>query len=245
MTTRIPPRSDGRRADQLREVVITRGYTDAAPGSVLMRIGRTMVLCTASIQEAVPSWREPSGLGWVTAEYEMLPASTGQRRSRPRPQPDGRSTEIQRLIGRVLRSVVDFAKLGPRTIWLDCDVIQADGGTRAAAITGAYVALADAVRQLKKQKRIAVSPVIAPVAAISVGRVSGKLLLDLDYREDSSAEVDFNVAMTGTGRLIEVQGGGEGNTFTRRELDRMLLLGGRGIRQLIARQERALAGRKK
>jgi len=238
-------RSEGRRADQLREVAITRGYTDAADGSVLMRMGRTMVLCTASVQEAVPSWREPSGLGWVTAEYEMLPASTGQRRPRSRPLPDGRATEIQRLIGRVLRSAVDMAKLGPRTIWLDCDVLQADGGTRAAAITGAYVALADAVRQLRRQKRIAASPVIAPVAAVSVGRVKGRLLLDLDYREDSAAEVDFNVAMTGSGRLVEVQGGGEGSTFARTELDRMLRLAARGIRQLIARQEQALAGRKR
>jgi len=241
MAIRKPKRSEGRRANQLRTLKITRGYTQAAPGSVLIQTGQTVVLCTATIDEKLPEWREASGLGWVTAEYDMLPGSTGRRRKRQRLRTDGRATEIQRLIGRVIRSVVDFEKLGPRTIWLDCDVIQADGGTRTAAITGAYVAMADAVRQLRREKRIRVTPIVEPVAAVSTGKVGGRLVLDLDYEEDSSAEVDFNVAMTGSGKFVEVQGGAEGNTFTRDELDRMLALAAGGIRKLIAGQKRALA----
>jgi len=206
-----------------------------------MRLGDTMVLCTASIEESVPEWRKPSDLGWVTAEYDMLPGSTGQRRPRQRQRLDGRSTEIQRLIGRALRSVVDFRRLGPRTIWLDCDVLQADGGTRVTAITGAYVALADAVRWLLAHKAITVSPLREPIAAISVGKVDGRILLDLDYAEDARAEVDFNVAMTASGKLVEVQGGAEGSTFTRAELSRMLKVAASGIRQLVAAQRKALA----
>jgi len=210
---------------------------------VLIQLGETMVLCTATLEESVPEWREESGLGWVTAEYDMLPGSTGKRRPRARVRADGRATEIQRLIGRSLRSIVDFAKLGPRSIWLDCDVLQADGGTRSAAITGAYIALADAVGQLLKQGAIPESPLRGAVAAVSAGKVGGRILLDLDYAEDSRAEVDFNVVMTGSGELVEVQGGGEGATFTRADLDRMLRSAAGGIRQLVAAQQRALSRR--
>ena len=234
-------RTGGRRADQLRPLTITRGYTKGVAGSVLIRFGDTMVLCTACVEESVPKWREPSGLGWITAEYDMLPGSTGKRRPRARVKLDGRATEIQRLIGRSLRGVVDFAGLGPRTIWLDCDVLQADGGTRSASITGAYVAMADAVRSLLDQGLINKSPLREPVAAVSAGKVGGRILLDLDYAEDSKAEVDFNVVMTASGQLVEVQGGAEGGTFTRAELDRMLQTAAGGIRQLVAAQKRALA----
>mgnify|MGYP002623643022 FL=1 len=220
---------------------MTRGYTKFSPGSVLMRAGDTVVLCTASIEEGVPKWMEGKGRGWVTAEYDMLPGSTGQRRDRGRKKVDGRSTEIQRLIGRVIRAIVDFEKLGERCIWLDCDVLQADGGTRTAAITGAYVALADAVAQLRREKKIRQSPIIEPVAAVSVGKVGGRVLVDLDYSEDSRAEVDFNVAMTASGKYVEVQGSAEGSTFTRSELDRMLRAASTGIKQLITKQRTALA----
>jgi len=238
-------RAEGRQATKLRSLEIIRGYTQAAPGSVLIRVGDTAVLCTACVEESVPKWREGSGAGWVTAEYDMLPGSTGKRRPRQRLRTDGRATEIQRVIGRVLRSIVDLEQLGPRTIWLDCDVIQADGGTRTAAITGAYVALADAVRWLRAEKKIRKSPIIDPVAAVSVGKVDGRILLDLDYAEDVRAEVDFNVAMTHSGKFVEVQGTAEGGTFTRAELDRMLRAAATGIRQLIAIQKRALARRKR
>ncbi|HSW44624.1 MAG TPA: ribonuclease PH [Phycisphaerae bacterium] len=237
-------RPDGRRANELRPVTITRGYTQGPPGSVMIRQGGTMVLCTACVEESVPEWRKASGLGWVTAEYDMLPGSTGRRRPRQRIRPDGRSTEIQRLIGRVLRSVVDSARLGPRSIWIDCDVIQADGGTRSAAITGAFVAAIDAVRWLLARNLICESPLIEPVAAISVGRIDGQILLDLDYAEDSRAEVDFNVAMTASGKLVEVQASAEGGTFSRADLDRMLALAAGGIRKLVATQRKALAGKK-
>jgi len=238
-------RSDGRTATKLRKVEITRGYTKSPAGSVLIRVGDTVVLCTASVEESLPRWREDSGVGWVTAEYDMLPGSTDRRRSRQRSRHDGRSTEIQRLIGRVLRGIVNFDLLGPRTIWLDCDVIQADGGTRTAAITGAYVALADAIRWLKAEKKITKSPIIEPVAAVSVGMVDGQVLLDLDYSEDARADVDFNVAMTGSGKFVEIQGTAEGGVFTRDDLDRMLRVAATGIKQLIAHQKRALAKRKK
>ena len=212
---------------------------------MLIRTGDTAVLCTASIEEGVPDWMKGKGRGWVSAEYDMLPGSTSQRRQRSRKQVDGRATEIQRLIGRALRAVVDFEALGERCIWLDCDVMQADGGTRTASITGAYVALCDAVRWLQQQKLITKSPVIEPVAAVSVGKVDGKVLLDLNYAEDVGAQVDFNVAMTASGEFVEVQGSAEGETFSRSELDRMLRLADSGIRQLIAVQERALATRPK
>lgn len=234
-------RHDGRRADELRPLEITRGYTRNCPGSVLIRTGETAVICTATVEESVPEWMRGKGRGWVTAEYDMLPGSTGERRPRSRKKLDGRTSEIQRLIGRVLRSVVDMEKLGERCIWLDCDVLQADGGTRTAAITGAYVALADAVTSLKQDGRLMHSPLIEPVAAVSVGKVNGRILLDLDYEEDSRAEVDFNVAMTASGRFVEVQGCAEGAPFERAELDRMIESAGRGIRKLVTGQRKALA----
>jgi ribonuclease PH len=236
-------RVDGRRPNELRPVQILRGYTKFAPGSVLIRAGDTAVLCTACIEESVPEWMKGKGKGWVTAEYDMLPGSTGQRKNRSRKGVDGRATEIQRLIGRVLRSVIDFKALGERAIWLDCDVLQADGGTRTAAITGAYVALCDAVSTLLKAKLIAKSPIREAVAAVSVGKVGGRLLLDLNYAEDSKAEVDANIAMTASGQFIEVQASAEGKTYTRRELDGLLKLGERGIRELMTAQQRALQGR--
>jgi ribonuclease PH len=221
-------------------VEIVRGYTDFAPGSVLMSMGGTRVLCAASIEQGVPEWREPSGKGWLTAEYDMLPSATSRRRQRNRTRIDGRTQEIQRLIGRVLRAVVDMDKLGQRTVWIDCDVLQADGGTRTAAITGAFVALTDALAFARKEQLISQWPISDNVAAISVGRVGRRLLLDLDYQEDSAAEVDLNVAMTGSGQLIEIQGTGESATFSRDELDRMLALAARGVRQLIKLQRQSL-----
>lgn len=236
-------RSDGRRVDELRPVQIVRGYTRCSPGSVLIHTGDTVVLCTASVAEAVPEWLAGKGRGWVTAEYDMLPGSTGQRRDRSRKRLDGRTTEIQRMIGRVLRAVVDMQALGERCIWLDCDVIQADGGTRTAAITGTFVALCDAVQWMRKQGMIDRSPIVEPVAAVSVGKVNGRVLIDLDYSEDSRAQVDLNVAMTASGKLVEVQGTGEGGAFTREELDRMLDRAAVGIRRLIEAQRRALRRR--
>ena len=234
-------RSDGRQPDELRKITIHRGFTDAAPGSVLIKAGQTHVLCTASVEEAVPPWREKSGLGWLTAEYDMLPASTGSRRPRNRGgKIDGRVQEIQRLIGRSLRSIVDLKKLGPRTIWIDCDVLQADGGTRTASITAAYVALADAVAWLRKRKKLRASPLVDSVAAISVGIVKGRPLLDLNYVEDVAAEVDFNVVQTGRGRFVEVQGTGEESTFTRADMDRMLALAEKGIHRLRTMQAKIL-----
>jgi len=240
------PRSDGRKTDQLRPVTIHRGFTASAPGSVLIKTGGTHVLCTACVEEAVPEWREKSGLGWLTAEYDMLPASTGQRRPRNRGgKIDGRVQEIQRLIGRSLRAIVDMKKLGRRTIWVDCDVIQADGGTRTASITGAYVAVVDAVADLKRRKKLRTNPIIDSVAAVSVGLVEGRPLLDLNYVEDKDAEVDFNVVRTGRGRFVEVQGTGEAATFTRAEMDKMLALAEKGIAQLQMLQREAIAtGRK-
>ena len=235
-------RVDGRKADELRKVELVRGFTESAAGSVLIRVGRTHVLCTASIEEKVPLWREASGLGWVTAEYEMLPASTGQRRQRNREgRIDGRTQEIQRLIGRSLRAVVDMGKLGRRTIWLDCDVLQADGGTRTAGITGAYVALVDAIRVLESRGEIDSNPVLDSVAAVSVGFVGGRALLDLCYEEDHVAEVDFTVVQTGRGRFVEVQGTAEAGTFTASEMSRVLKLAGCGIRDLHRIQQTALS----
>ena len=224
---------------------ITRGYTASAPGSVLIRAGRTVVLCTACWEEGVPRWRAGQGTGWVTAEYDMLPGSTGERRGRNRGKIDGRTQEIQRLIGRSLRAIVDLDVLGENSILIDCDVIEADGGTRTASITGAYVALCDAVRVARRNRWITQSPVVDEVAAISVGIVKGRALLDLDYSEDVQADVDMNVVMTGQGQYIEVQGTGEGATFSRSELDKLLRLGSRGIRQLVEMQRGALRKRLK
>nr|WP_315194400.1 ribonuclease PH [uncultured Aquabacterium sp.] len=236
-------RSQGRAADALRPLTLTRGYTIHAEGSVLICFGDTKVLCTASVEEKVPPHKRGSGEGWVTAEYGMLPRSTHTRSDREaaRGKQSGRTQEIQRLIGRSLRAVVDLAKLGERSIVIDCDVIQADGGTRTAAITGAYVALTDAVNGLIAAGKIAASPILHPVAAISVGIVDGTPLLDLEYTEDSSCDTDMNVVMTGAGHFVEVQGTAEGVAFTRTEMDQLLALADKGIRELITAQATALS----
>ena len=237
------PRHDGRRPAELRAVEITRGYTRNAPGSVLIQTGKTIVLCTACWQTGVPRWRERTGTGWVTAEYDMLPGATGSRRPRNRTRIDGRTQEIQRLIGRSLRAVTDLDALGENSILIDCDVLQADGGTRTASITGAYVALYDAVRVAVRSKWIKDSPIKEPVAAVSVGLVKDRMLLDLDYEEDASARVDMNVVMTGSGRFVEVQGTGEESTFTRAELDRLLRMAATGVKRLVELQADALRKR--
>ncbi len=236
-------RHDGRKAADLRPIEITRGYTNNAAGSVLIRTGGTVVLCTACFEPKVPGWKKGQGSGWVTAEYDMLPGATNERRRRNRGKIDGRTQEIQRLIGRSLRAVVDLDALGENSILLDCDVLQADGGTRTASVTGAYVALCDCVRVARKNKWITETPVVDAVAAISVGRVKGRALLDLDYPEDSTAEVDMNVVMTGSGKFVEVQGTGEGATFDRKDLDKLLRLASRGIKQLVEIQTKALRKR--
>ena len=232
----------GRAFDSLRPVRITRHYTAYAEGSVLIEFGGTRVLCTASVEEKVPPHKRGSGEGWVTAEYGMLPRATHTRgdREAARGKQSGRTQEIQRLIGRSLRAVFDLGALGERTIHLDCDVIQADGGTRTASITGAFVAAQDAVSWLLAQGRIAASPIIGPVAAISVGIVAGVPLLDLDYDEDSACDTDMNVVMTGAGHFVEVQGTAEGAAFSRAEMDRLLQLADKGIGELIELQRQSL-----
>jgi ribonuclease PH len=236
-------RTQGRAADALRPVKIQRRYTRHAEGSVLVCFGDTQVLCTASVDERVPPHKRGSGEGWVTAEYGMLPRSTHTRSDREaaRGKQSGRTQEIQRLIGRSLRAVFDLGKLGERTIALDCDVLQADGGTRTAAITGAFVAAHDAVGWLLAQERIEASPIADFVAAVSVGIVDGTPLLDLEYVEDSACDTDMNVVMTGAGHFVEVQGTAEGAAFTRAQMDALLELAGRGIAQLVEAQRRALA----
>jgi ribonuclease PH len=234
-------RSDNRAADQLRPIEVTRGFTGSAPGSVYIKAGRTTILCTASVDEDVPPWKRnaENPTGWVTAEYNMLPGSTSPRKRRERNRVDGRSTEIQRLIGRSLRSVVDFSALGARTITVDCDVLEADGGTRTLSITGGYIALADAVKSLGD---VSGRPILkANVAAISVGVFKGEALLDLCYEEDAAAEVDMNVVMTGEGEYVEVQGTAEGQTFGREMLNRQLDLAEKGIRDLVELQNRLLS----
>ncbi|MBI0409458.1 MAG: ribonuclease PH [Nitrosomonadaceae bacterium] len=228
---------------QLRPVKITRHYTKHADGAVLIECGDTKVLCTASVDEKVPPFLRGKGQGWLTAEYGMLPCSTGERMQREaaKGKQSGRTMEIQRLIGRALRSVVDLGKLGERTIQIDCDVIQADGGTRTASITGAYVALHDAVERLLQRKLLGSTPILDQVAAVSVGIYQGVPVLDLDYPEDSSCDTDMNVVMTGHLGLVEVQGTAEGVTFDRQELNAMLDLAQQGIQQLIAFQKAALA----
>ena len=235
-------RSAGRPADALRPVTIQRGYTVHAEGSVLVAFGDTKVLCTASVEEKVPPHKRGSGEGWVTAEYGMLPRSTHTRSDREaaRGKQSGRTQEIQRLIGRSLRTVFDLHALGERSILLDCDVLQADGGTRTAAITGAFVAAHDAVSFLLKQGRIAKSPIRDFVAAVSVGIVQGTPLLDLEYTEDSTCDTDMNVVMTGGGGFVEVQGTAEGAAFSRAEMDLLLGLAGKGIAELVALQKQAL-----
>ena len=237
-------RSGGRAADQLRPVRLTRGYTVHAEGSVLVEFGATRVLCTASVEEKVPGHKRGSGEGWVTAEYGMLPRATHTRSDREasRGKQSGRTQEIQRLIGRSLRAVFDLKKLGERTIQLDCDVLQADGGTRTAAITGAYVAAHDAITRLIAEGKLAESPLLAAVAAISVGVVDGTPLLDLEYTEDSACDTDMNVVMTGVGHFVEVQGTAEGKAFSRAEMNALLALAEKGIGELMAAQQHSLAG---
>jgi len=236
-------RNGARAPDQLRPVRITRGYTVHAEGSVLIEFGGTKVLCTASVEEKVPPHKRGSGEGWVTAEYGMLPRATHTRSDREaaRGKQSGRTQEIQRLIGRSMRAVFDLKKLGERTLQLDCDVLQADGGTRTAAITGAFVAAQDAVNQLLAAGKITESPIVASVAAISVGVVQGTVLLDLEYTEDSACDTDMNVVMTGAGHFVEVQGTAEGVAFSRADMDAMLSLAEKGITELMALQQLSLS----
>jgi len=240
---RTTDRGDGRATDELRPAEFARDFTVFAPGSVLVSMGRTRVLCTASVEERVPPWMRGSGKGWVTAEYSLLPGSTGERVSREaaKGKQSGRTQEIQRLIGRSLRSVCDMAVLGELQITVDCDVIQADGGTRTASICGAYVALHDALSRLIQKGTLRANPLTEAVAAVSVGVVEGVCMLDLPYEEDSRAEVDMNVVMTSSGRFIEVQGTAEGMPFTKGELDEMLSLAEHGIAQLLDLQTETLA----
>lgn len=234
-------RSDGRTEDnQLRPFEVQRGFTKNAPGSVLISCGKTVVLCTASVESNVPPWLEGKGKGWVTAEYNMLPGSTSPRKRRDRTKVDGRTTEIQRLIGRSLRSVVDLEKLGEQMITVDCDVLDADGGTRTTSITGAFIALVDAIRSIEQFAGGSETPLTDNVAAISVGIVDGRPVLDLDYTEDFAAAVDMNVVMTGRGRFVEVQGTGEEATFDETELHALLGLAKQGIADITQLQRREL-----
>jgi ribonuclease PH len=235
-------RIDGRKADELRKLKITRNYIKSAEGSVMIQMGDTWVICTATVENSVPPFLRGKGTGWVTAEYAMLPRSSGQRIQRERSKVGGRTHEIQRLIGRALRSVVDMKALGERSVLIDCDVVQADGGTRTASITGAYIALVDALRHVKKQGLIENVPVLDHLAAVSVGIVEGKPMLDLCYEEDSSAEVDMNLVMTGKGGIVEIQGTAEGEPFSKAELGKLLALGEKGIKTLIKKQKEILKG---
>jgi len=237
-----PGRSYGRAPNGLRPTTIEPGFVRTATGSALISVGETRVICTASAETRVPKWMAGKGRGWVTAEYGMLPASTGERKQRDvsKGRPDGRTVEIQRLIGRSLRSVVDFDALGENTIWIDCDVLQADGGTRTASITGAYVALALACTALRERELVTAWPLTGTLAAISAGVVDGVPLLDLDYVEDSSAEVDANVVMTGEGGLVEVQATAERTPLSRAHLDELLALAAGGIDELRAIQDAAI-----
>jgi len=238
----FPMRPSGRQNNELRQVTITRNYTKHAEGSVLIEMGDTKVLCTASVEERIPQFLRGKGEGWVTAEYGMLPRSTGSRMGREaaRGKQSGRTQEIQRLIGRSLRASIDLKALGERSITIDCDVIQADGGTRTASITGAFVALQDAIDSLISQKKIKKNPLLGQVAAISVGIYNGEPVLDLDYAEDSNAETDMNVVMNEAGAYIEIQGTAEGHAFQPNELQAMLAIAGEGIADLIIKQSEAL-----
>jgi ribonuclease PH len=242
MTSVAPTRSYGRAPDALRPLDIIPGFVRTATGSALISAGETRVICTASVEESVPRWMAGQGRGWVTAEYGMLPASTGERKRRDvsKGRPDGRTVEIQRLIGRSIRGVIDFEALGERTVWLDCDVLQADGGTRCASITGAYVALALALKRLVDQQLLNELPFTSSVAAVSCGIVDGVPLLDLDYSEDSTAEVDANVVMTGDDGLVEVQATAERTPLSRANLDDLLALAAQGIAELRVAQEAAI-----
>ena len=236
-------RADGRSPEDLREIRFTPGFVGTATGSCLVEAGGTRIICTASVDEDVPRWMANQGRGWVTAEYGMLPASTGERKRRDvsKGRPDGRTVEIQRLIGRSLRGVIDFEGLGERTVWIDCDVLEADGGTRCASITGGYVALELALRRLMAEGKLNKLPVNQSVAAVSCGVVGGRALLDLDYSEDSTAEVDANVVMTGDGGLVEVQATAERTPLSRASLDELLALAAAGIDELRAAQQEAVA----
>ncbi|NQT75510.1 MAG: ribonuclease PH [Candidatus Omnitrophica bacterium] len=235
-------RNDGRNADQMRKVKIKRDVMKFAEGSCMIEVGNTKVICTASIEEKVPPFLRGTGSGWVTAEYGMLPRScqTRIRRESSAGKQSGRTQEIQRLIGRSLRSVVELEKLGERTIWIDCDVIQADGGTRTASITGSFIALADALEVLKKQNKIDAIPVKDYVAAVSAGIIDGNICLDLNYEEDSKADVDINIVMTGQGKLVEVQGTAEKTPFAKKDLDKLILLAEKGIEGLVGLQGKIL-----
>ena len=234
------PRADGRTYNELRPVSMATGYNKYAEGSCLIELGDTVVICTASVLAEVPRFMAGGHRGWVTAEYGMLPRAGSERTPRNRIQTSGRTYEIQRLVGRALRAVVDLDALGERTITLDCDVVQADGGTRTASVTGAYVALVEALRRLQRDGLFAKLPLFDSLAAVSVGIVSGEVVLDLNYAEDSTASVDMNVVMTGGGRFVEIQGTAEGMPFTRERLDEMLALAEDGIKQLLAMQQKAL-----
>jgi ribonuclease PH len=236
-------RADGRFPNELRPVRITRHYIKHAEGSALIQLGDTRVVCTATVEERVPQWLRGSGGGWITAEYGMLPRATRERTPRELGRPSGRSAEIQRMVGRSLRAAVDLRKLGERTIWIDCDVIQADGGTRTAAVTGAFVALVDALSLLHRTQAIDAWPVRSFVAATSVGIVGGVPMLDLNYEEDARADVDMNLVMTEEGELVEIQGTAEGRPFRRDELEQLLALGEGGIRRLIEVQKAVLRER--
>ncbi|HEY6780930.1 MAG TPA: ribonuclease PH [Thermoleophilaceae bacterium] len=238
------PRNDGRAPDELRPIEIQPGFVSTATGSALIAAGGTRVICTASVEESVPRWMKGRGSGWVTAEYGMLPASTGDRKQRDvsKGRADGRTVEIQRLIGRSLRGVVDFKALGERTVWIDCDVLEADGGTRCAAITGGYIALELALGRVMADGLLEQLPLTQSVAAVSCGVVDGRPLLDLDYSEDSTAEVDANIVMTGDGGLVEVQATAERTPLSRASLDALLELGAAGIERLRAAQREAIDG---
>jgi len=235
-------RANSRRWDEMRQITITRDFLPSAKGSVLIEMGNTRVICTASLEDRVPAFLKNSGKGWLTAEYAMLPASTSSRNTRESSSGKikGRTHEIQRLIGRSLRAVTDMTAFGERTIYIDCDVVQADGGTRTASITGAFIALADALRRLREQGAIEVLPVKDSIAAISVGIVDGEVLLDLDYAEDSTADVDMNFVMTGSGGIVEIQGTAEAEPFSRDLLDRMINVATAGISNLTKRQKEIL-----
>ena len=236
-------RSDGRRPKQLRPLTITPGYIKTADGSVLIEMGGTRVICTAKLEERVPPFLRNSGKGWITAEYGMLPGSSETRigRESSRGRVGGRTHEIQRLIGRSLRTIADLRSLGEKTIWIDCDVIQADGGTRTASITGAYVALAEGVRKWLTRGLIGIDPIRDAVAAVSIGIVEGKILLDLCYEEDSKADVDMNFVMTGSGKFIEVQGTAEASPFTKKQMERMADIAQQGIKELLNMQKKVIA----
>ncbi|MGQ0811646.1 MAG: ribonuclease PH [Nitrospiraceae bacterium] len=237
-------RRDGRRKDQIRPIKITRNFTKYAEGSVLIEMGETKVICTASVEDKVPPFLKDKGKGWVTAEYAMLPRATHDRSQREavRGKQGGRTLEIQRLVGRALRAVTDMTRMGERTVWIDCDVIQADGGTRTASITGSFIALADAFTSLRKRELIKKRPLMDYLAAVSVGKVGGDVLVDLAYEEDSLAEVDMNLVMTGSGRYVEVQGTAERTPFEKKDLESFLTYGWNAIAELIALQKELIGG---